>query len=205
VYLLKKNMRTSTDTATSSATSIGERLLKIGDAFERAARSDYPNSIASAAKLLVECFEAGGKLLVFGNGGSASDAQHLCGELVVRFQKNRRALGAIALCCDAAVMTACSNDFAYTQVFARQIEALGRPGDVALGISTSGASPNVIHGLAAACRLGLRTILFTGNNPPHEHNYDLVLSAPGEDTARVQELHLAAYHLICELIDNRFS
>jgi D-sedoheptulose 7-phosphate isomerase len=185
--------------------SVAERFLEIGKVFEKTAKSSFPAAVAEAARLLGDAYERGGKLLVFGNGGSASDAQHLCGELVVRFQKNRRALGAIALCCDAAVMTACANDFAYVDVFARQVEALGRPGDVALGISTSGSSPNVLKGLQMARSQGLSTILMTGQKPlSNTAEYDLVLAAPGENTARVQELHLAAYHMICELIETRF-
>lgn len=186
------------------ALSVAERFLEIGKVFEKAAKSNFPVAVAEAARLLGDAYERGGKLLVFGNGGSASDAQHLCGELVVRFQKNRRALGAIALGCDAAVMTACANDFAYIDVFARQVEALGRPGDVALGISTSGTSPNVIKGLQMARSQGLSAILMTGQKPlPNVAAYDLVLAAPGENTARVQELHLGAYHMICELIETR--
>jgi D-sedoheptulose 7-phosphate isomerase len=190
--------------AGSPAVSVIARLLQISTMFERAAQSTFPAAVAEAARLLGDSFESGGKVLVFGNGGSASDAQHLCGELVVRFQKKRRALGAIALCCDAAVMTACANDFSYLDVFARQVEALGRPGDLALGISTSGSSPNVIRGLQVARSLGLATILMTGQNPlANAADYGFVLSAPGQNTARVQELHLAAYHMICELIEIR--
>ena len=185
--------------------AVTDRFFEIGKVFENAATSSFPAAIAEAARLLGDCYERGGKLLVFGNGGSASDAQHLCGELVVRFQKNRRALGAIALCCDTAVMTACANDFAYADVFARQVEALGRAGDIALGISTSGSSPNVLKGLQIARGLGLTAILMTGQKPlENTSNYDLVLAAPGANTARVQELHLAAYHMICELIETRF-
>lgn len=190
--------------ALTPALSVAERFLEIGKGFENAAKSAFPTAVAEAARILADAYERKGKLLVFGNGGSASDAQHLAGELVVRFQKNRRALGAIALCCDAAVMTACSNDFAYTDVFARQVEALGRPGDVALGISTSGTSPNVLKGLEMARSLGLTTMLMTGQKPlANASDYDLVLAAPGANTARVQELHLAAYHMICELIETR--
>lgn len=190
--------------ALTPALSVAERFLEIGKGFENAAKSAFPTAVAEAARILADAYERKGKLLVFGNGGSASDAQHLAGELVVRFQKNRRALGAIALCCDAAVMTACSNDFAYTDVFARQVEALGRPGDVALGISTSGTSPNVLKGLGMARSLGLTTMLMTGQKPlANASDYDLVLAAPGANTARVQELHLAAYHMICELIETR--
>jgi D-sedoheptulose 7-phosphate isomerase len=189
----------------SPTLSVADRFFEIGKVFENAAKSSFPAAVAEAARLLGDSYEHGGKLLVFGNGGSASDAQHLCGELVVRFQKNRRALGAIALCCDAAVMTACANDFAYVDVFARQVEALGRPGDIALGISTSGSSPNVVKGLQMARSLGVSTILMTGHKPlENTSDYDLVVAAPGGNTARVQELHLAAYHMICELIETRF-
>lgn len=195
-------MQNLQDTTTAvSGAAVAGCFLEISKTFERAAHSAYPQAVAEAAHLIGECYGTGGKLLVFGNGGSASDAQHLCGELVVRFQKNRRALGAIALVCDAAVMTACANDFAYNDVFARQIEALGRPGDVALGISTSGASPNVINGLDMARSMGLHTILLTGQKPLRDRGYTLVLAAPGENTARTQELHLAGYHMICELLE----
>jgi D-sedoheptulose 7-phosphate isomerase len=191
--------------SSSSALSVADRFLEIGRLFENAAKSEFPAAVAEAARLLGDSYERGGKLLVFGNGGSAADAQHLCGELVVRFQKNRRALGAIALCCDAAVMTSCANDFAYVDVFARQVEALGRAGDLALGISTTGSSPNIVKGLQMARSLGLSTILMTGQRPlENAAAYDLVLAAPGGNTARIQELHLAAYHMICELIETRF-
>jgi D-sedoheptulose 7-phosphate isomerase len=190
---------------TTSSVAVANRFLEIAKLFETAANSAFPAAVAEAARLLGDSYERGGKLLVFGNGGSASDAQHLCGELVVRFQKSRRrALGAIALCTDAAVMTSCSNDFCFDDIFARQVEALGRPGDVALGISTSGSSPNVVKGLQMAHRLGLSTILMTGQKPlDNASDYDLVLAAPGGNTARIQEFHLASYHMICELIENR--
>ena len=192
------------DLPTATYVSVADRFAEIGKTFEKAAQSGYPAMVEEAARIIGNAFEQGNKLLVFGNGGSASDAQHLCGELVVRFQKNRRALPAIALCCDASVMTACANDFAYVEVFARQVEALGRPGDVALGISTSGSSPNVLKGLETARSSGLTTILLTGvKSSVGRAPYDLVLAAPGENTARVQELHLASYHSICELIETR--
>src|SRR5207248_418308 len=141
---------------------------------------------------------------VFGNGGSASDAQHLCGELVVRFRKDRRPLPAIALCTDAAVVTACGNDYSYDVVFARQIEALGQPGDIAFGISTSGNSVNVIEGLRAAKSLDLSTMLLTGASRGSACSYsDLILAAPGNTTARVQELHLASYHCICDIVEQQ--
>jgi D-sedoheptulose 7-phosphate isomerase len=174
--------------------------------FLRVAESEYPKNIEKAAQLIGDTFEAGGKLLIFGNGGSASDAQHLAGEMVVRFQTNRCALPALALSADSTVLTACANDFAYSQIFARQVEAFGAPGDVALGISTSGKSSNVICGLEAARRQHLQTILLTGaSGAQSEGEWDLVLAVPSVITARIQEVHLATYHLICEFIDQRFT
>ena len=174
--------------------------------FSEASESGYAESIHAVATAIGDALAKGNKLLVFGNGGSAADAQHICGELVVRFQRERRPLPAIALASDASVLTACANDYSYAEVFARQIEALGAAGDVALGISTSGASPNVVRGFEVARSKGMTTILLTGpgKGKAAEH-CDLVLSAPGCNTARVQELHLASYHLICEILDGKFS
>jgi D-sedoheptulose 7-phosphate isomerase len=193
----------SRDAATTY--SLRSRLLERAATFEKAAASSLPEQIEEVAGAIGDAFERGRKLLAFGNGGSASDAQHLCGELVVRFQMNRRPLPAIALCCDGAVLTACGNDFSYEQIFERQVQALGFPGDVALGISTSGKSPNVIKGLSAARELGLTTVLMTGPRAENASSVsNLQINAPGNNTARIQELHLASYHLICELIENRF-
>jgi D-sedoheptulose 7-phosphate isomerase len=181
---------------------VKERLLEIAKLFEYAAQSTYPAAIEDAARIIGDAFAQGRKLLAFGNGGSASDAQHFCGEFVVQFQKKRRALPAIALSCDGAVMTACANDLGYVEIFARQIQALGSAGDVAFGISTSGESPNVLRGLDVARELALSTVLLTG--PHTKPAYDLVISAPGHDAASIQELHLAGYHAICELVEARF-
>jgi len=183
---------------------IRSSLRDIALNIQTAADSTLPVQIERAATIICDAFCTQHKLLIFGNGGSASDAQHLCGELVVRFQRNRRALPAIALCSDAAVMTACGNDFSYDQVFQRQIEALGMAGDVALGISTSGNSRNVVNALQAARESGLSTILLTGPDSCTASSFsDIVISAPCTGTARIQELHLASYHIICELIETR--
>src|SRR4051812_6425424 len=125
-------------------------------------RAADPAPLLAAAAAMIGALEAGGKLLVFGNGGSAADAQHVAAELVGRFQRDRPAIAAIALTTDTSVLTSVSNDLAYERVFARQVEALGRAGDVALAISTSGMSPNVVAGLTAARHLGLRTVALTG-------------------------------------------
>jgi D-sedoheptulose 7-phosphate isomerase len=156
--------------------------------------------------MIIDALRQGKKLLIFGNGGSAADAQHFAGELVVRFVVNRRALPAIALGCDAVILTACANDFSYEQIFSRQIEALGNAGDIAVGISTSGKSANIVHAIRTARDLGLKTILFSGlKNGEACDLADFTLAAPGANTARVQELHLASYHAICELVDQEFS
>ena len=188
------------------APGLAAQLKEIAQIFSLAAESGFPESIEAAAAAIGDALEKGAKLLVFGNGGSAADAQHLCGELMVRFQKDRRPLPAIALVSDAAVLTACANDYEYTAVFARQIEALGKPGDIALAISTSGESPNVIRALEAARSKSMFTILLTGASTCSASRCaDVVLAAPAAATARIQELHLAAYHLICEILDARFS
>jgi D-sedoheptulose 7-phosphate isomerase len=181
------------------------RFEEIGQAFLEAARTSYPSKIAEAGETIGRALESGGKMLAFGNGGSAADAQHFAGELVVRFQSDRRALPAIALVTDAAVLTACANDVGFENVFARQIEALGRAGDVAFAISTSGSSPNIVRALETARERKLTTILLTGcRGGAAEQFSDLILAAPASVTARIQEIHLASYHLICELLDARF-
>ena len=123
-----------------------------------------PQPVLDAAAAMIAALKGGGKLLVFGNGGSAADAQHVAAELVGRFERERRGLAAIALTTDASVLTSVANDYAFERVFARQVEALGRPGDVALGITTSGASANVVTALEAATALGLQTIALTGGD-----------------------------------------
>ncbi len=140
----------------------------ISQRFEDAARTiqatgeALEGEIARAAELIVQSYRSGGGVLLFGNGGSAADAQHIAGELVGRFLRERRGLRAVALSADAAVMTSLANDYGYQAVFARQVEAHGQPGDVAIGISTSGNSPNVVEGLRKARDLGLKTIALTG-------------------------------------------
>ena len=185
---------------------LSARFEEIGRNFLETAQSSYPGEVARAADMIGRCFEDGGKLLVFGNGGSAADSQHFVGELVVRFQTTRKALPAIALVTDSVVLTACANDVAFETVFARQIEALGRTGDVAFAISTSGNSPNIIAGLRAARACGMQTVLLTGSSASAAIPLaDMVLAAAGANTARIQEIHLATYHLICELLDTRFT
>jgi phosphoheptose isomerase len=159
-------------------------------------------ALEKAAALVADAALAGRTTLVFGNGGSATQAQHFAAELVVRFKDDRRALPGLALSADVSVLTACANDYGYETVFARQVEALGRPGDVAVGLSTSGRSPNVLAALSAARKRGLATILMTGEAGRAEaEKWDVGLVVPSAETAHVQEIHLAALHLICRHVD----
>jgi D-sedoheptulose 7-phosphate isomerase len=167
-------------------------------------QSPYVTEICRATELLASCFSTGGKLLVFGNGGSSADAQHICGELVGRFQCERKALPAIALSANQAILTAWSNDYSFDTVFSRQIEALGRAGDVAWGISTSGNSRNVIEALKVSRELGLRTIGLTGKGGGRTAPWcDVLISVPLTETARIQEVHVVTYHAICAGIERR--
>jgi phosphoheptose isomerase len=161
--------------------------------------------ILAAAGVIVASLRAGGKLLVFGNGGSAADAQHVAAELVGRFRHERGALSAVALTTDTSVLTSLANDYAFERVFARQIEALGRTGDVALAISTSGGSPNALAALTAARRLGLRTIALTGRDGGDlGRAAEVHINVPSDSTARVQEVHRTLLHVICELVESEF-
>ena len=165
-----------------------------------------PNAVLAAGRAIVKSLQAGGKLLLFGNGGSASDAQHVAAELVGRFQIDRAALAAVALSADASVITSIGNDEGYERVFARQIEALGRKGDVAFGISTSGLSPNVIQGLETAKTRGLRTIALTGHDGGHAGKVaEIHINVRSESTARVQEVHRTVIHVICDLVERSFA
>jgi len=156
-----------------------------------------------AAQALAEALGSGRKLLVFGNGGSAADAQHLTAELVGRFQKERAALAAIALTVDTSALTAIANDYSFKQVFVRQIEALGQPGDVAMGISTSGESPNVVAALKAARARGLKTIALTGRDGGAVGQAaEIHVNVPDQNTARVQEVHRTLLHVMCEVIES---
>ena len=164
----------------------------------------YPASVSRAADLVTEMFASGGKLLVFGNGGSSADAQHFTAEFVGRFVAERRALPALALTTNQALLTAWSNDYSFDDIFARQIEALGAPGDVAFGISTSGKSANVLKGLERARARGLRTIGLTGAGGGAMTSLcDVLLAVPLTTTARIQEVHLVTYHAICAAVESR--
>jgi D-sedoheptulose 7-phosphate isomerase len=168
---------------------------------ERSARA-----ILTAAEAMRNALARGGKIVVFGNGGSAADSQHFAAELVGRFRVARPALSAVALTTDTSVITSIANDFTYAHVFVRQIQALGRAGDVAFAISTSGRSPNVLEALAEARRRRLTTIAMVGSQTDAVVAVaDIVITVPAESTARVQEAHRTAMHAICELIEDHFA
>lgn len=161
---------------------------------------------AAAARLVARSLRQGGKLLLCGNGGSAADAQHWAGELVGRFLRDRPGLAAIALTADGAILTALSNDYGHARVFARQVEALGRPGDVLFALSTSGRSANILAALEAARAGGLATVGFTGaEGGAMTPLCDLLLRVPSRTTPRIQEGHEALGHIICGLIEDALS
>ena len=160
--------------------------------------------IVLAANMMVEAFRLGKKVILFGNGGSAADAQHLAAELVGKFGKVRAALPAIALNVNTSIITSISNDLEYRVVFSRQIEALASPGDIVVGISTSGRSPSILEGIRAARAKGARTIGMTGQTgEPLKKAVDLCLTAPSQKTPRIQEVHITVGHIICEMVENK--
>lgn len=154
---------------------------------------------------MVHAINGGGKILLMGNGGSAADAQHLAAELICRFKAERRALPAIALTTDTSILTAVSNDYDYSHIFSRQIEALCQPQDVVIGISTSGNSKNVLMGMEAAKKIGACTIGLTGEAGKLKDMVDLCFCVPSKTVARIQEAHIFIGHSICELVENAFT
>jgi len=175
-------------------------------ALHQRVRDAESRPVLDAAAAIVEALKRGGKLLLFGNGGSAADAQHVAAELVGRFQHERAALAALALTTDTSVLTSIGNDYAYDRVFARQIEALALPGDVALGISTSGTSPNVVAALEAARALHLQTIALTGKDGGAIGRAAAIhVNVPSDVPARVQEVHRTLLHVICDIVERAFG
>jgi D-sedoheptulose 7-phosphate isomerase len=159
-------------------------------------------SMAKVSEVLIEALQRGNKPILFGNGGSAADAQHIAAEFVGRFAFDRPALPALALSVNTSALTAIGNDYGFDLVFSRQIEALGRAGDVAIGISTSGNSANVLHGVATAKKLGLHTVALTGaTGGKLKSAVDYCICAPSNETPRIQECHILIGHIICELTE----
>jgi D-sedoheptulose 7-phosphate isomerase len=185
-----------------AAASEVEKILMASSETLAAAARLLAGSTADAAAVISSAFRAGGRVYLCGNGGSASDAQHVAAELAGRLRKDRRGLPAIALTVNSSVLTAIANDYGYEAVFARQVQALGRPGDVLVGISTSGTSPNVVAALAEAHAVGLSTIGLMGKaGGPMKVHCDIAILVPSSDTQRIQEAHIAVGHAICELVE----
>jgi D-sedoheptulose 7-phosphate isomerase len=165
--------------------------------------SENAGLLVEIGRRIAECVRSGGKVLTFGNGGSAADAQHFAGELVGRFLKERPAMAAVALTTDPSVITAIGNDMGYDAVFRRQVEALGRPGDVAVGISTSGRSPNVVDALRVAKERGMLTVGMTGGGGGRLGGLvHFLIDVPHHATPRIQEVHGMVVHVLCEIIED---
>ena len=157
----------------------------------------------------IKSIKKGNKIILFGNGGSAADAQHIATELVVRYKKNRKSIPAISLSTDTSTLTAIGNDFSFNRIFSRQIESIGKNGDVAVGITASGKSPNILNALELAKRKKIISVLLTKKNYPNKKKInritDIVLGVPAKETARVQELHILLGHLLCAALDESFN
>jgi len=179
-----------------------EQHKSVAEATARAVKESF----AAALSLMEQSIRQGGKLLFFGNGGSAADAQHIAAELVVRYKSNRSAIAAIALTTDTSTLTACGNDLGFEALFERQLEALGRPGDVAIAISTSGRSSNVLRGLRQARSGGLKTIGLSGGDGGEMGAIcDCIIIVPSTVTARIQEMHITIGHMLCVALESQLG
>ena len=164
--------------------------------------ADLLQAMERVAGEVIRCLRAGGKVLLFGNGGSAADAQHIAAELAGRYKLDRPGLSAAALTVNTSTLTAVANDYGYEHVFARQVQALGRPGDVAVGISTSGNAPNVVRGLEAAKAAGLVSVALTGRSGGKLKDLaQTCLRVPSDETARIQECHILIGHILCDFVE----
>ncbi len=162
-------------------------------------------AIERSAEMIAASIESGGKAIFFGNGGSAADAEHIAAEFVGRFRADRRPLAALSLGANSAVASALANDFSYDQAFARELEALAQPGDVAIAISTSGRSPNVLAALAQARSMGISTVALTGLGHELDLLADSLILVESSETALVQEIHCVVGHVICEIVEQRMG
>jgi D-sedoheptulose 7-phosphate isomerase len=189
------------------AAALAERRIRESlEAQARLLEKETFAAVVRAAEAIALALRHGGKLVVFGNGGSAADATHIAAEMVGRFLLERQGLPALALTDNSSALTAIANDYGYERVFARQVEALGRPGDVALGISTSGRSDNVLAGLEAARAGGMKTVALTGGDGGAiPAQADICVVAPSAETPRIQECHTLVVHILCELVERELA
>jgi len=196
-----------TDSTQTDSQALIQQAFIDGIALRQQCMTELTEPLLDAATVMIQCLQDGGKILACGNGGSAADAQHFAAELVNRFEINRPGLAAVALTHDASVITSIANDFSFAQVFSRQVEALGRPGDLLLAISTSGNSENVVLAAAAASAGDMQTIALTGGHDGGalgqscHVNKHLNINHPS--TARIQEMHITCLHILCTLIDKK--
>ena len=192
---------------TEPAEQLAERRIRESIETQQALLdAPVPSAVARAAELIVDALRDGGTVLAFGNGGSAADATHFAAELVGRYLLDRDGLPAVSLSDNPSAITAISNDYGYERVFARQVEALGRAGDVALGISTSGRSGNVLAALEAARANGLTTVVLTGGDGrPAREAADVCIAIPSAETPRIQEGHTLVLHILCELVERALN
>ncbi len=185
---------------------IEEKIKKACDDSIRVKEQFFKENITlikEVAELIAKTLNEGGKILIFGNGGSATDASHIAAEFVNRFKRERPGLPAIALNTDMAVLTAIANDYDYSEVFAKQIKALGQQGDIAIGISTSGSSRNVLKAVEVAKKRGLKTVAFTSKKGEKLiSRVDYAFAVPSEETPRIQETHITLGHILCELVED---
>jgi D-sedoheptulose 7-phosphate isomerase len=175
-------------------------------ATSKATLAEISEDLAKAAQTCIDCLKKDGKIVLFGNGGSAADAQHIAAELIGRYRNERQALSAIALTTDTSTITSIGNDYGYDFIFKRQVEALANKNDVIIGISTGGTSPNVINGISAAKKIGCKTIGFSGKDGGKFNeicNFNIIV--PAYETARIQEMHILIGHTLCQLIDIEFT
>lgn len=177
------------------------RILKEGADLRLKIGDTMAGEIVVAARSIADAFKGGGKVLLFGNGGSAADAQHIAAEFMNRFLIERPPLPAIALTTDTSILTSVSNDYGYEEVFSKQVKALGKKGDIAIGISTSGSSSNVLKALRVAKKMGMTTIALSGDGGKMGSLADILLAVPSKSTPRIQEAHIAIGHILCELTD----
>jgi D-sedoheptulose 7-phosphate isomerase len=195
VKIVKPKMKEKIRTVLKESISIKERLCQ----------DDLLISISNLVELVIACLKNGGKIILFGNGGSAADAQHIAAELVGRFTRERKALASVALNCNSSNLTAIGNDYGFEQIFARQIEGLGNSKDLAIGISTSGKSANVIAGISCAKRMGRKTAALTGEKASRfAAMVDVAICIPSQNTARIQEAHITIGHILCQLAEEAF-
>lgn len=180
-----------------------EKIIKTSIETKQKLLESEVGNIEKAVRLVQNCIKKGGKLLIFGNGGSAADSQHIAAEFVGRFKMERRALPALALTTNTSTLTALSNDYGYEITFKRQIEALGKRGDVALAISTSGKAKNVAEAAKTAGKIGIKTIALTGRDGGELKNLcDVAIIVKAQDTARIQEAHILIGHIIAEIVES---